>query len=308
MKKIVGLTVAAVAASALVPLTAGGAFAAPPGNDTPNGAVTITKGETVKENTTQATTGSLDKKINARCGAPHTNASVWFQYTATDDNGIVLDASASNYGVGLMLFRGSSPTPDSLFRCGPEGAVFHTSPGRVYTIMAFSYTQKMGGDLSITVEQAPPPAAISVQIHKQGVAYPGGNARVSGTYTCSNADFAASGGTLTQVWKRLKIGGDFRVITGLCDGAPHHWSKTVVSSNGLYGAGAATVKVGSVACSITGCTRSSATQDVTLKAAQLPSGGSAKPAAAPRPGVAPCTATRSGTMWQHGSASCAATR
>jgi hypothetical protein len=297
MHKILALTVAAMAATALVPLTASAAPATPPGNDKPSGAVSIHKGETVKEDTTQATTGSLDHKINERCGAPYTNASVWFQYTATDDKGIVLNASGSDFGVGIMVFRGSAPTPDSLFRCGPTEENFRTNPGRTFTIMVFTATRRHGGDLSMTVRQAPPPPTVSVVVRKNDVAYPTGNARVNGTYTCANGDFVESFGELTQVWKRLRITGPLRFFSvGLCDGLPHHWTKTVHSDNGLYGAGVAQAHMVTIVCGVFHCARQRITEQITLKAPQLPSGGTASAIKPPAPTVS-CGAGSGQTMW-----------
>src|SRR3954452_5847275 len=100
------LLVAAVSAAALVPLSAGAAFAAPPANDHPDGAVALTLGDTVKQDTSQATTDQQDRQLNRFCGAPFTNASVWYTYTPSADGSFILDMSQSNYTGGFMVFAG----------------------------------------------------------------------------------------------------------------------------------------------------------------------------------------------------------
>lgn len=108
--RTVRLGVTILAAAALVPLTASAASAAPPSNDHPPGAVALSLGDDVTEDTSQATTGTLDAKVNAFCGAPFTNASVWYTYSAGADGSVIFDMSASDYSGGFMIFVGG-PTP-----------------------------------------------------------------------------------------------------------------------------------------------------------------------------------------------------
>ena len=53
--------------------------------------------------TSQATTDADEAQLNALCGAPRTDASVWYQVTATASGGMVVDVSRS----------GSAPVPSS---------------------------------------------------------------------------------------------------------------------------------------------------------------------------------------------------
>ena len=98
--------VALVAAAALLPLTAPAAYAAVPGNDVPSGAVTLTIGQTWTEDTTEATTDALDAALNQKCGAPFTNASVWFTYTDPTGAGFMADLTASSYAGGFIVTAG----------------------------------------------------------------------------------------------------------------------------------------------------------------------------------------------------------
>lgn len=245
-----------VAAVLVVPLTATGAFAAPPNNDMPNGAISLSLGQTYHENTTQATTGSLDAKVNQFCGAPYTNASVWFTYSPTSNGAFLLDSSASDYQSGLMVFS-NKITPRGFRGCGPDALAVNGKADNTYYIMAFSATAQQGGNLSLSVEQGPPAPTISASVDATGQAYRTGNARITGTVTCSNAEFGDLSGTLTQIWKRLKIVGYFRknIDPSLCTGAPQPWSRIVESDNGLYAGGDAVASIQAEACGMIQCAR-----------------------------------------------------
>lgn len=252
-----------VAAAALVPLTAGSAFAAPPANDTPGGAQELSLGDTVSEDTTEATTGSLDAKVNAYCGAPFTNASVWFTYTAEQAGAFIVDGSQSDFSTGFMVFRGA-PTGRSLLACGPDSVGVRAKAGMTYTIMAFDPSSQNGGNLVLSLEDAPPPPTIDVTVNSTGRAFPNGNALVKGTYTCTNAEFIDQFGSLVQIWKRVKITAYFEKFSiPTCDGTTQPWQRVVSSDNGLFAAGDATFSTDALACGPIEC-RSARLDDVTI--------------------------------------------
>lgn len=244
MKKVRLAVAAGVAAAVIVPLSATGASAAPPNNDMPGGAVALTLGQTYSEDTTQATTGSLDAKMNGLCGAPFTNASVWFTYTPTESGTFLLDMSASSYTGGFMIFANKVDLQQ--FRgCGPETIAGNAVAGKKYIIVAFSDTATNGGDLEVSLQPGPPPPTGTVTINPDGKAYSNGDAQISGTMTCANADggYAENYGTLTQIWKRLKITGFYDQFNdpSVCDGTSHAWKTRISSDNGLYANGNASV-------------------------------------------------------------------
>ncbi|HET8769300.1 MAG TPA: DUF6299 family protein [Pedococcus sp.] len=229
----------AAVALVLVPGFATVAQAAPPTNDTVPGATVLTAlPTTIRQDTTQATTDATDAALNAGCGAPFTNASVWFRYTAPGDGGVVADMSASDYTGGFMVTEGD-PSLGALVACGPEAVAFATTAGQTYYVAAFSDTSTNGGNLVVTFDQAPPPPEISVTVDPRGSAYKDGSARIGGTYSCTNADdfFSDIEGTLTQRVGRVKITGQFFVNPIQCDGTTHRWDGLVVSDNGLFRGG-----------------------------------------------------------------------
>jgi hypothetical protein len=249
-------------AVALVPFAAAPAMAAPPGNDVPGGAVALTLGDTVTQDTTEATTDGDDADLNEACGAPATGASVWYTYTPGQDRKVVLDASESDYEVGVMVFKGT-PSQDSLIACGPFGVGLRAKAGKTYYFMAFNDSEETGGSLVLSLKNAPTPSA-HVTIAKRGVAFHPGGARLHGTYSCKHADsFGGVNVHLFQRAGRLKIQAD-RGTGALCDGKRHRWSVKLVSSVGLYARGPAVAKATAFACGLLECRADRAKRHVRL--------------------------------------------
>lgn len=267
--KTVRIAVAAFAAAALVPLTATAALAAPPNNDHPNGARTIILGQTVKEDTSQATTGSLDAKLNEWCGAPYTSASVWYSYTPSADGSFLLDMSQSGYSGGFMVFR-DIPRGRTMVGCGPESIGIRGKAGHTYLIMVFSDTATRGGNLVMSLTAAPPAPTLSVDVDSAGQILKGGRAQISGTYNCTNADYVETFGTLTQIWKRVKITGffDYFPESPVCDGSDQTWSAVVKSDNGLFADGTAKLVYKAGACGLIQCTKVKGSATITLGKSQ----------------------------------------
>lgn len=247
-------TTMALAGTVLVAviLAASPALAAPPSNDTFSGAKVITVPFSETLDTTEATTDSDDGEANADCGAPATEASVWYSLTASSDGAVLVDVSDSNYSAGVIVVTGS-PGSFSLQTCGPGSVVFGTSAGTTYSILAFDDVPGggNGGQLAISVSEAPPPPQVSVTINPLGRFDPyTGNATVSGTYSCSgDADFVEIDGSLRQSVGRFVVTGFFFVDGGLpCNVEASPWQATVFPDNGKFAGGRATVSVFIFAC------------------------------------------------------------
>lgn len=259
----------ASAAALLLPLSATMASAATaPANDTVGGATTLSSLPThLTLDTTAATTDATDAAANSICGAPHTNASVWFTYTDATGAGIVADMSASDYSGGFIITDGVPAADGSnLLSCGPGVAAARAAAGTTYYIVAFSDTSTNGGNLDVTFSEAPPAPQASLTVNPKGTAYKDGSARLTGTYTCLNADGWSSGieGTLTQRVGRTKINGYFFVSPLVCDGTTQPWEGWAVSDTGLFAGGkAANVSI-AWACGLLDCTTAEANATVQL--------------------------------------------
>lgn len=253
----------------LLPLSASLASAATaPANDTVAGATVLTSlPQHIVEDTSAATTDATDVAANTLCQAPATNASVWFTYTDTTGAGIVADMSASNYSGGFIITDGVPASDGSnLLSCGPGIAAARGAAGTTYYIAAISDTALNGGTLDVTFSPAPPAPLASLTVDPKGTAYKDGSARITGTYTCLNADGWASDieGSLTQRIGRAKISGFFVAYPLVCDGTTQPWEGWVTSDTGLFAGGkAANVSI-AWACGLLECTVADASATVQL--------------------------------------------
>jgi hypothetical protein len=146
----------AVCAGAVLVLSMGGlagsaAAAGPPPNDTIGGAIVVPSLPfTDTMGTRAATTDADDAQVNASCGAPLTNNSVWFTFTAgASDTLLSVDTTGSTFSSGVIIATG---TPGSLTTqaCGPVSSHVVTSPGTTYYILVFDDTGS-GGRLQLAM-------------------------------------------------------------------------------------------------------------------------------------------------------------
>jgi len=243
-------------------------FAAAPSNDEAGGAVDIAVGDHVSMDTSGATTTADDATLNDVCGAPATDASVWYSFTAADDGGVVLDASASEYSAGFMVFEGT-PSQDSMINCGPLTVGFGTSAGTTYTVMVFDDEQDgdpaNGGDLELDVNAAPPPPSVDMSIDPKATVDKSGTAWVRGSYTCTDGDNIEIDGELHQSVGRVTINGwGFVFDEGTCDGSAHAFSMPITGDNGKFSGGHAASIMFSYACGAFECAEGYAEQVIHL--------------------------------------------
>ena len=219
-------------------------------------------GDQLVQDTTEATTNAQDAALNEDCGAPFTNASVWYKYSPTANLAVVLDMTASDYSGGLLVFEGT-PTAESLVTCG-EGAVeLSARAGKTYYVMALSDTEVNGGNLVLSLMRRPPPPQVHVRLAKRGKVFRGGAARIRGTYFCKRGSDATLYGTLLQRAGRLKIRSEFGKEVR-CNGRRHRWSARLVSDTATYARGRARARVTIDACGLFDCRADSAKRRVRL--------------------------------------------
>jgi hypothetical protein len=216
------------------------ALAAPPANDTFPNATTATIGFSESLDTTEATTDADDAQLNESCGAPATDASVWYVFEGTGTN-VVVDVSQSDYSAGVLVGVGTQGNLTTV-ACGPGGTIFFAEAGTTYYILAIDDQFDGGGNggtLSISFSEAPPPPTVEITVDRFGSFDPKtGTATISGTYTCTNGDFIDLFVEAQQTVGRFTIfgyGSFFDV--GTCDGTAHTWSAEVFPQNGKFKGG-----------------------------------------------------------------------
>jgi hypothetical protein len=223
--------------TALGLLAAAPAYAAPPANDTIAGAVTIgALPYSTTLDTSEATTDAVDVAANANCGAPATDASVWYSVMPTTDTTLLVDVSNSNYTAGVLVLAGEPGNLD-IVTYGPGAVVFEAAAGTTYYLLIIDDQSDgvgNGGTLVLNVGEPPPPPEIDVTVNPTARLNPqAGTVTVSGTITCSgDVDFTS---LYTELHQRIGPGavygsGYTDAIT--CDGTVQQWSVEVVPSIG----------------------------------------------------------------------------
>jgi hypothetical protein len=253
MKRIAVLTTLAMAFSLAF---AAPVLAAPPSNDLFTGATPVT---TLPFNesldTTEATTDADDAEANADCGAPATDASVWYQLTATADEFLIVDVSGSDYTAGVIVVTGV-PGAFTLVTCGPGAVAFATTTGETYSILAFDDQGDGGGNggtLNITIDLAPPPPTVDVTVDPVGQFTSSGSAIISGTVTCDgDAEFTSIDVELRQTVGRFTITG-FGSTPFACDGTTQAWSVEVFGQTGTFKGGRSVALTFAIACGAIDC-------------------------------------------------------
>lgn len=267
----VHLTIASVATLvAASTLIVQPAFAAAPTNDTIGGATTASLGFTEVVDTTEATTDDGDAQLNASCGAPATDASVWYTINPDADAGVIVDVSSSDYSAGVLVGVGTPGALDTV-ACGPGTVGFSAAAGTTYYVLAIDDQEDgsgNGGQLQISFNAAPPPPTAEMTVARRGTFNSRtGVATLHGTYTCTDAVFIDVFGEVTQsVGRVATIRGYFEIFDeGTCDGSRHSWTAEVAPENGRFAGGKALTVAFSFACGAFECTEGFTEQTVRLR-------------------------------------------
>jgi hypothetical protein len=250
--RVARFVIALLVAPLWLTLQAQTAAAAPPTNDTFAGATPATIGFSQELDTTEATTDADDAQLNATCGAPATDASVWYAFTTAADTGVVVDVSQSSYSAGVLVGVG---TPGNLttVTCGPGTATFRAAAGTTYYVLAIDDQFDGGGNggtLRISFNPGPPPPTLDITVDRFGrVDARTGVATITGTYTCTSADSISVFVGATQDFGRFTVSGSGAFFDGLtCDGTTRSWSADVFPQGGKFAGGKAMTVTFAVSC------------------------------------------------------------
>jgi hypothetical protein len=240
---------AALALVAVVALAAP-ATAAPPSNDTYAGRTVLASGSIAQTlDTTEATTDADDAELGALCDVPATDASVWYQATATADTLAVAQVTQSSYSARAIVATGS-PGNWTVLGCWSYVS-WWAAAGQTYTVLVVDDQTDgggNGGELGVTISVAPPTMDVTVNPvgHFNATT---GSATISGTATCSGADeLAYVHAELRQTVGRVSTvrGTGYRLVP--CDGSTQAWSIEVVPDYGKFAGGKATNVTDAEAC------------------------------------------------------------
>jgi len=246
------------ATGSLLVLAASPALAAAPSNDTFAGAAAIGAIPfNTSLDTTEATTDADDVSANTNCGAPATDASVWYSFTPSADIGIVADVSSSTYSAGAIVVTGT-PGSFELQACGPGAVAFFATAGTTYYLLLFDDQldgSGNGGVLNLTVAEIPPPPSIDVTVNpRASFNAHTGEATLSGTVLCTGeALFSFLDIELSQKVGRVATIRGFTSLEVVCDGVVHPWSAIITPESGEFRGGKGASVTFAVACGAFEC-------------------------------------------------------
>ncbi len=265
--KAVRAMIATVALAAPVVLATDPAWAAAPANDVLTGATPLALGSSLTADTSEATTDADDAMANETCGAPSTDASVWYSYTPAADGAVVVNVASSSYSAGAIIATGG-PGSLTTIACGPGAVLFDATAGTTYSILAFDDQFDGGGNggtLRISLSVGPPAPTLAVTVSPSGQVK-NGTATLSGTFTCTDADFLDLFGRLTQRVGRGTVEGQFFFSSvGQCDGTPQPWTAQVPAQNGKFAGGKSAAVTFSFGCGTFRCAEGFTEQVVQLR-------------------------------------------
>jgi len=224
------VSVASIVVGAVL-VGAGPAYAAAPANDTFPGAIAISSVPfSTTLDTSEATTDADDVNANVNCGAPATDASVWYSFAPAADGAIVVDVSASSYTAGVLVVTGA-PGMFQIIACGPGAVAFPTTAGTTYYLLMIDDQLDGGGNggtLVVNVVEAPPPPTIQATVDATAsFDSRTGSATAHGTITCTGVvEFAFVDVELHQRVGRGEVVG-VGAVEVTCDGTTRPWSVEV---------------------------------------------------------------------------------
>jgi Family of unknown function (DUF6299) len=254
--RVARLAVVLLATPLLLTLHAEAATAAPPSNDTFAGARPAVLGFSEELDTGEATTDADDAQLNATCGAPATDASVWYAFSSAVDTGVVVDVSTSSYSAGVLVGVGTQGNLDTVV-CGGGTVEFLAAAGTTYYVLAVDDQLDGGGNggtLRIGFTEPLPPPTVDIAVDPVGrVDASTGVVTISGTYTCSDSDLIQVIGEARQERGGVTIVGTFNFSGFTCDGTAQPWSASVFPQNGKFRGGMAMTLTFALSCSPLGC-------------------------------------------------------
>lgn len=243
------------------------AAAAPPSNDTFAGATPVMPGFSEELDTSEATTDVDDFQLNATCGSPATDASVWYALTATTDTGVVIDVSHSSYSASVLVGVGTRGNLNTI-TCGAFTVGFRVAAGTTYYVLAVDNQIDGGGNggtLRISFNESPLPT-VDVTIDPVGrVNARTGVATINGTYTCIGDRIDVEGEVRQNVRHRTIHGFIFFSDLSTCDGTTRSWSADVFQADGRFRRGKAVTVTTAFSCNFFECAQDVEERTVRLR-------------------------------------------
>jgi hypothetical protein len=207
--------------------------------------------------TSEATTDLTDAEAASRCGLQVPPAAVWYEYTPSADQSLLISTSGSSYTTGVGVFTGS-PGALSPVACSVGLGSFSATAGQTYHMGVSDIGGGSGGTLNLSVST--PGFELSVDRFgqfdpKTGVATVTGTliAPTTPTLTCPipNAFAFVVFGSLSQRKDDRTTTADTQTQSPIdlpCNGAAQQWSITFTPLDGKFKGGPADVSADAFHC------------------------------------------------------------
>jgi hypothetical protein len=270
MRRILGVGVTAVLATAGVAVGGSQVAAAPPVNDAYADRSSLVLGSPVTVDTTEATVEALDVEATDVCPfppgpPPATTNTVWFDWDAgvAPPSQVIVTFTESSFAAGVAVVTGD-PGSFTGVACGLS-ALLTPLPATTYHVLVFDPFGVGGGTTTVTIDEAPPSPTLSLTVDPRGrFDSRTGAAMLSGTYRCTDAFFVDLFGDVRQDVGRFAVIGSFFTSGVDCDGQEHPWTATVFPQNGKFAGGKALTVVIGFSCGVLSCTQAFVEQTVVL--------------------------------------------
>jgi hypothetical protein len=255
------LSASLLAASALPVL------AAAPANDDIGDAIVVGAiPYTNTQDTSEATQGATDPDCY---GAGPT---VWYEHTATADGRLEANTFGSNYDTTLYVGTPDGQGGIDLIACNDDASGlqsrvrFDAEDGVTYLFMVGAYDGGDGGELVFNLLVAPPVQPLDVSISLDGTAKfdRAGVATLSGTVSCTGADWLEIEGELRQQVGRFTVSG-WGYTEAECTSEPSPFQLSIAGQTGKFGGGQASATVWAYACGDEDCAFDSDSRTVRLR-------------------------------------------
>jgi len=164
---------------------------------------------------------------------------VWYAFTPATSLRVEANTFGSNYDTTLSVYTGTRGGLNQIACNDDTGSLqsrvrFDATAGQTYFFMVGAYSSGSGGDLTLSVSEAPPlpaPLTVDLAINRIGsVNRQSGHATISGTVTCSRLAYVNLNGMLRQKVGRVNVINGWLYTYIACEGQTP-WSVTVASDN-----------------------------------------------------------------------------
>lgn len=217
--------------------------------------------------TVEATTADDDPWC---VGNSHT---VWYAYTPAADRRVEVNTFGSDYDTTISTYTGSRGSLNQI-ACNDDSqglqskAAFDATAGTTYYIMAGSFSSSIGGNLHVTVREAPPqppPPAITLSLDRVGSVDRQGLASISGSVTCNQHLGIWLGMSLSQTFLRRFVLQGYGGTYVICEPPSAHWKVSAFAYNGRFAPGPTHVEASAFTCNEIGCASDQKSDDLPMR-------------------------------------------